>query len=55
MRTPSRRWLRNWSKTPWAWDMTLRDALVLTVGATLAVVHHGLIAPWAQQLMEASL
>lgn len=36
-------------------DLTWEDALVLAIGATLAIVHHGLIMPWAWRLMEAGI
>lgn len=32
-----------------------QDLLLLTAGATLSIVHFGLIAPWAQRLMEAGI
>ena len=39
----------------WKRDLTIQDLLALAIGATLALVHHGLAVPLAHRLKEAGL
>ncbi len=31
-------------------DITIQDVLAMAIAATLAVIHHGLVAPYAYEL-----
>jgi len=45
--------MRSWRARPWHRDFTIWGALMIAIASTAMIVHHGLVAPWAQQLMEA--